>query len=156
MSRTLLSVGFLLCQVGWPGLAAARDAGRPEETGDATAADDLRGTWKVVRVELPGKNRDVGPDQEEVLTFDRGQLSHKAGFTTSTSSYRIENMRGRQELEMSRTNVGDPRVLAVTRVIYRVDGDTLRLAYSLTRLGKELPASFEGPDVYVVVLKRMK
>jgi hypothetical protein len=46
--------------------------------------------------------------------------------------------------------------METTRAIYQIDGDTLKIAYSLTYLGRDRLTSFEGPDVYLLILKRKK
>jgi uncharacterized protein (TIGR03067 family) len=153
MTRGVLALAVLLGLAPWHGPAAARDGGRPAESAETTA-DELRGTWAVVSVDVGGEKKKVY--DEETLTFDRGKLTHKIGFRNDTNSYRIDATKSRKELDLVGPKWDDPKVVVTTKTIYRIDGDTLQIAYSLLRLGKDRPTSFGGEDVYVVILKRQK
>lgn len=153
MRREVLALVALLALAAWRGPAAADD-GRAAETGETTEADQLQGSWAVVSVEIEGKKKKVFSDQEETLTFDRGKMTHKMGFTSNTSTYKTDNAKRLRELDLIAPKHDDPKVIKTTRAIYRIDGDTLKIAYSFTYLGRDRPNAFEGPDVYAIILKR--
>jgi uncharacterized protein (TIGR03067 family) len=151
-----LRMPVLFCLLACPGLASAWDRGETADNAETTQTDQLQGTWVVVGVQVEGKKTKLFNADEETLSFERGKLTHKVGFTTHTSSYRTDANKPRKELDMTAPKFDDPKVMKTTKAIYRIDGDTLKIAYSLTYLGRDRLTAFEGPDVYLVILKRKK
>jgi uncharacterized protein (TIGR03067 family) len=148
--RSFVLLSLALC----PRITLA-DSGQPAETGETVDVDPVRGSWAVVELNIGGKKHKM-QETVETLTFERGKLTHKIGVRNETCSYLTDPTKTYKELDMSAPKWDEPMVINTTRVIFRIDGDTLELAYSLTRLGGERPTSFSGPDVYVVTLKRTK
>jgi uncharacterized protein (TIGR03067 family) len=123
----------------------------PKEYDDATAKDELQGTWHLVGYERHGQLIEISPGG--IQTFRGGQwVYHQLGTKSSYGgSYKADPNQTPRLLDETKTTA--PDYGETTKFIYQLDGDKLRTARRLSPPGR--PQSFEEDDIYVVVWKRV-
>ena len=145
MRRTVcLLAGVLLCV-----LALGSDA--PKEYDGAAEADDIQGTWELTGFEC-GPVREA-PDYKGVVTFRGG--TYTASYSdgeTIRGSYRLDHARKPSHLDKRWTS--GPYQGRTLECIYRVEGDTLRIAAPDHLEDVRRPQGFD--HVIVAVYKRVK
>jgi uncharacterized protein (TIGR03067 family) len=116
---------------------------------DTMEHDALAGVWECVVVVSDGKVMNYGPRTE---TFQNGKFTYQTDGTRGGGSYRVDPCRRPAHLdEVYEDNPSKP---LTWRHIYRIEGDTLWLAY-LPR-GEVRPTSFEDKGVVVSMFRRVR
>jgi uncharacterized protein (TIGR03067 family) len=119
----------------------------PKEYDGATEEDELRGEWRVVIIEDETRILDNGA--LGVRTFRSGKWTYSNGQVSVAGAYTADARYKPPRLDMVGRGANEGlRSLC----IYRIDGDTLRLAFP--RSGTDRPTTFTG-DVVLVTLKRV-
>lgn len=123
------------------------------------AADDkkdvkgLQGTWKMSEVSVAGKKADIPKDVETFYIFSGDKVTMKdKGKPDKKGTFSVDSSKKPKQIDL----VGEPndakqKMLA----IYELKGDTLKIAWGLTNLDKQRPASFDGAAM-VTILKKVK
>jgi uncharacterized protein (TIGR03067 family) len=158
MTRTLLLLAAIFCAAAWHVPAAARDGGRPPESGEAApAGDQLRGAWVLEAVEIMGKKIDGPGGMEQVLTFEAGgKVTMKDGMRNEAGTYKVNNSKRPREIDLTTPRGGNANTTETILGLYEIKGDRLRIAFSGNGPGGVRPKSMDGNDVAIVVLKRKK
>jgi uncharacterized protein (TIGR03067 family) len=152
MTRRLLGITLLCCLLLWRGPAMG-DQGERTANYETTVANQLRGTWVAVSLEHGGKQEAPPNGEELTFTFDGGKLIIKESRRTEEGSYTTNDTKNPMEIDLIPSkNV--PKE-ATIKGIYRIDGDTLKLAF--TRGGAR-PTRFDAKDDNsgVITFKRKK
>jgi uncharacterized protein (TIGR03067 family) len=125
----------------------------PKEYDGAAKADELEGSWAFVMGGVPGAMDFDVPRLPTVLTFRRGKWEYRqGGEVMSEGVYATDTSRNPATLD--ETTKGGGQAVSERRILYRVDGDTLRTAY---RVGEgERPKRFDEGGIYIVIWKRVK
>ena len=143
----------LLALTGIAGRATGKDS-VPSEV------DKLQGTWKLVYQEMNGKKL---PDEKTA-----GMLHGKMVFTGSEIRYTVElpgfDFKYSYQLhpdlspkgiDLKVTKTSDGKGVGTTMLgIYRFEGDTLEICYSIMKRPTEYGAA-EGSDTVLIVLKKV-
>src|SRR5262245_48512149 len=108
--------------------------GRTEVTG-------LEGAWQVKSVRAEGLDLPAEEFKGFVLTFRGTQVTYTNGDQRETGTYRLNASRSPMELDIVPTNRQPP----VVRMIFRIDGDVLKIA--TTREETTRPRSFDDPGI---------
>ena len=150
MMRRLLRMAALGCLL-LLGSRLAADQGERTDNAETVVASQLRGAWVAVSMESGGRKEEAPKNRELMLTFEGGKLSVLEGKHTEEGTYTIRDARTPNEIDMvpSRDLKGAPML----KGIYRIDGDTLKLAFSR---GGPRPTAFESKDnnSVVIIFKR--
>lgn len=145
MTRT---AGLLTVAVALLGTAVVR--------ADAVADDwkKLAGTWKVGAATLNGEDA-TAAFQEAVLTIEEGK--YKVAFAGMSDAGTLQLDPARKPKLMTITGTDGPNKGKTLPAIYEVDGDTLKVCYTLD--GKDAPTEFHstaGNKTLLVTYKRDK
>jgi uncharacterized protein (TIGR03067 family) len=106
----------------------------PKEHDGAAEIAGIEGTWRCVSVENSGGTYPTPPEWR--MTFRAGKFTWTGGGIYPQGSYTVDARKKPGWLDMTRQPEGDPTWLN----IYRIDGDTLKIAWSL---GGERPQFFD-------------
>jgi uncharacterized protein (TIGR03067 family) len=149
---------LMVVAVGFVGVAQVLAvADRPPKKENATQQDakKLEGTWVIASVELNGqKITDLkGMDFKVVITATK-IVSRNGGQTAEEATYKLDLAKNPKQIVS--TGIQGANKGKVTRVIYVLEGDTLKLGQ--TADGKDPPKGFTGAGAapIVVMLKRQK
>jgi uncharacterized protein (TIGR03067 family) len=127
----------------------------PKEYDGATERDELEGTWELVGIEC--RPVQEGPSNQCVVTFRGGRFTKSYGDgDTLRGSYRLDPARKPSHLDQYLST--GPFQGRTQECIYRIDGDTLRIALSTSRGDSDdfrRPQGFDRP-VVLSVYKRVK
>jgi uncharacterized protein (TIGR03067 family) len=107
-----------------------------------TPADDwkkLSGTWKVDTATLNGDDA-TGAFKEAVLTVEEGKYKVTFGGMSDAGTLTIDP--AKKPKLMTITGTDGPSKGKTLPAIYEIDGDTLRICYTLA--GKEPPTEFKS------------
>lgn len=128
----------------------------PKEYGDATAQGDrLEGSWLLVGYETGGEVLQM--PEGLVMTFDGGKAAWwpdtGGGPNRVMATYRTDA--ATRPARLDRFDTGGFHKGKTWKMIYQIDGDTLRIAYKLS--GVERPRGFrDGNDLHIEIYKRVK
>jgi uncharacterized protein (TIGR03067 family) len=122
----------------------------PKEYDGATENGNLQGTWQVIAVELPSQGRHWKAGW--VQTFRDGKCWPADGIWLSVGTYTTDA--SHKPARMETTDLEGQDQGRIRKYIYRIDGDSLRIAWEDER--ETYPETFDGDDVFVITLKRMK
>lgn len=117
----------------------------------ATDEHPLIGEWVVESEVVSGKPMNVSKRARVVLTSDRWKIKIE-GDTESCLS--INSKKDPPTIDVWVPSQGDEEA-STCRGIYKLDGDTLTISYSL----RDRPTKFESPPksgIYLMTLKRVK
>lgn len=138
----ILTVAFLIGNYGNGGNPAMADSDK----------DAIQGKWKVISEEINGAVTRTDDGIEFIFSRDKVAIKDRDG--TVTFQYKIYPMRNPKQLEVILNIRGG---LAVRKHIYRLQGETLTMAWGSP--GAPAPPKFttRKGDLWVVaVLKRIK
>jgi uncharacterized protein (TIGR03067 family) len=117
-------------------------------------ADGLQGSWKAVSMEssespvpLP-----LSVFEDTVVTFNKGHLVKLVGSNEYRWTYKADPSKRPAHLDQYHS---DERG-RVWKEIYRVEGDTLKIAYVSTGGWDGRPTSFSDKNNFIVTYKRVK
>jgi uncharacterized protein (TIGR03067 family) len=122
----------------------------PKEYDDRTEMDSLEGSWRMVAINDEGKDRT--PSVERCIkTFRGGKWSYSENGRPSTAgTYTTDKKRMPGILDESyELNPGRTR-----KCIYRIERDTLRIAFRLRNDGVR-PTNFDENGLYIMTWKRL-
>jgi len=124
-----------------------------EYDGEAVWDDGLQGTWQFVEGRSSGEIKILVPGGPVVRTFRRGRWEYRLnGELESEGVYATDTSRNPAYLD--ETTMAEGQAAGKTRkLLYRIDGDTLRTAISSD--GSERPDRFDE-SLYIVTWKRVK
>src|SRR5262249_41740010 len=110
MTRTLLLLAAFFCAAAWHFPAAARDGGRPAESGDVTTlSDQLRGTWVMASLEIIGNKIDNPGGMEQLITFETGgKVTMKDGMRNEVGTYKVNDAKRPREIDLTTPRGGNP------------------------------------------------
>jgi uncharacterized protein (TIGR03067 family) len=147
MRRTILAcAGVLLSTV-------ALGSDSPKEYDDATAVDELQGSWQLTEDEFNGQK--VKPDPLEVVTFRGGAyVSNYSDGDTFRGSYRLDPTH--QPPHLNEVPANGPYQGQTVKYIYQLDRDRLRIAFMAGKDDMRRPQGFNDEGVYVETYKRVK
>jgi uncharacterized protein (TIGR03067 family) len=134
----------------------AEDKGLPAEA--KKELKKLEGKWRVVKVANGNQEADV-KDREVYFVFKGAEVTLTASDKEKTETLRVTAIDPATDpvcIDLLEKRAGRPdRTL---EGVYKIDGDTLRLAFSVPREGKNRPTSFEKPGDRATVwtFKRVK
>ena len=121
----------------------------PRGAGDGEAAvDGLEGRWRRVRVEYGGK--DLGADSQRLLTARAGTFRWEGSSPATAGTYVLRP--GTKPARVDQLPSSGPGTGDTWRMIYRIDGDTILIAYTADL--REYPKGFDDPNVYVLTMRR--
>jgi uncharacterized protein (TIGR03067 family) len=123
------------------------DAPRGYEDGEA-AADVLEGRWRKVRVVYGGQ--DLGASGQPLLTVRDGTFTWEGSTPATAGTYVLRP--GTRPARVDQLPTSGPGKDDTWRMIYRVDGDTLLIAYTVSL--REYPKGFDDPDAFVTTMRR--
>ncbi len=133
-------------------IAAADEAGKSKSSADS---QNILGTWKVVK-----KVKNGGADQTAgnlgSITFT-GNIASTIGENgeTSEGSFTMDETKTPKWITFKAT--GGPHAGKTFAVIYKLEGDTLTIAYSTGEHNETRPADFSGKEGEAMeVLERQK
>jgi uncharacterized protein (TIGR03067 family) len=152
MARALLGMAALLSLLVLCSQTAA-DQGERTDNGETVLAAQLRGTWVAVSIEQAGRKEDPPKGQELTFTFEAVKVVINEGTRITEGTYITNDTKNPKEIDLippKDLRGGDP-----IKGVYRIDGDTLKLAFS--RRGAR-PSTFDGKDNEggVITFKRKK
>lgn len=113
----------------------------PSARGEA-AGDDwkkLAGTWKVEAATFNGEDS-TAIFKEAVLTIEEGKYKVTFGGTTDAGTLKIDP--AKKPKQMTVTGTDGPSKDKTLPAIYEIDGDTLKICYTLD--GKDPPTEFKS------------
>jgi len=126
----------------------------PREYDGATEMDGIEGTWRFVSAERIGG--DVIWAGPPILTFRGGRyVGLRDGRTVERGAYGVDNRQTPRHFD--RFPESGPNRGLTLRYIYRVDGDTLKIAEtSSPGLNVERPTGFTQNDVTILTWQRVR
>jgi uncharacterized protein (TIGR03067 family) len=154
MTRQLLRMGALVCLLVLPSLTVA-DQGERTDNSETIVAGQLRGTWVAVSMERKGHKEEAPKNRELTFAFDVAKVLITEGTHKEEWSYQNRDTRTPWEIDLIPMK-GQPQPPGlIIKGIYRIDGDTLKLAF---RMGGSRPSAFESKDDEsgVITFKRKK
>jgi uncharacterized protein (TIGR03067 family) len=107
----------------------------PKEYDGATESDGIEGTWQAVSVENSGGRYPTPAEWR--MTFRAGKFTWTGGGLHPQGSYKVDAGKQPAWVDMTYQPKGDP----TWNNIYRIDGDTLKIAWTLGN--GERPQSFD-------------
>jgi uncharacterized protein (TIGR03067 family) len=153
MKRSLRGMAVLLC-VAMAGSHAVGDGGERTDNAEIIVAGQLRGTWTVESFEIMGMN--INPammGQQMSITFDNGKVVMKDGMRREESTYKLDDSKTPKAIDItSPPNQGNQMI----KGIYKIESNTLKIAFPATGPMNVRPTSFDGKDVGIMILKRTK
>jgi uncharacterized protein (TIGR03067 family) len=122
-------------------------SGSPKEYDDRTTVDPLEGTWRLTGSEF----RDTKEKHSQPLTtFRNGIVTEDYDFGKYVGTYDVDLTRKPSHLDMTQSKS------KASKYIYKIDGDTLRIAL-INGLGEmRRPQDFTDKDVFITIYKRVK
>ena len=146
MRRTvLLLTGVLLA-----GMTLGSDS--PKEYDDTTEVKTLEGSWRQVAVETAGKALAVPGNDARSLIFENGKVVWHDAHADFVATFTVNDRVKPNHLDMTIENL--PEKWIPYMMLYRVDGDTLRLVFP--KGPKMRYASFEEEGVHILIFKRVR
>jgi uncharacterized protein (TIGR03067 family) len=115
----------------------------------AAEMDDLEGVWRRTAVTFNGRESDLGLEQE--VTFGRGSFVYRLGGHEMRGAYTAD--RGRTPAQLDESFEAGPNAGRVWTNLFRVEGDTLRIAYN--KAGTR-PRDFGDSDLFVETYRRVR
>lgn len=120
---------------------------------DKKPADDkakLQGTWSAVAMELVGRTTLEGNLNDTSFTFDRDRVTAKHENGSNTRTFKIDATQEPPHFDLISDDGKD-----VLKLLYRLDGDTLKLYGDKGDKGDVRPKSYEAAAV-IITLRREK
>jgi uncharacterized protein (TIGR03067 family) len=155
MTCKWLGLTALVCLAAWCGSAAAWDKGELTDNAETTIPSPLHGSWVLVSSEINGI-KEVAPtgNEESVLTFNGDRFLDKfivkRGRQIEEGIYKLNDSKMPKEIDhimkLERKYV---KGVLTFKGIYRIEGDTLKLAFSYSG---PRPTAFESKDDNSVVM----
>jgi uncharacterized protein (TIGR03067 family) len=92
--------------------------------------DPLEGTWVLAKATWCGRVQPFTEDEKKNihLFFSAGKFKEQSGADIDEGTYRLESSTSPKHLDLKYTT---GNVLAIRRCIFEVEGDDIRIAYSL-------------------------
>jgi uncharacterized protein (TIGR03067 family) len=119
------------------------------EEKDKKATDPLVGVWKVTSLVAAGQEREQA--KGTLYTFKDGKLVQKGARGERNFTYKLDASKKPAELDM--TSVGGQRNGAVTKAIYEVKGDDLKISFIFMQEDRPKDFGSEGTQVLVTLKK---
>jgi len=149
MMRNLLGMAAVLCLLAFQVQAA--DEKKPDDKSDK---DKLQGTWVLAGVEIDGKPIDIPKDSPEMtFTFKDDKATMKEDKKIEEGTYKLDEKKNPKEIDIIHPKKDNPKEMETEKWIYKLDGDTLKLATSGKGPSGSRPKNF---DENVMILKRKK
>jgi uncharacterized protein (TIGR03067 family) len=141
MTRTLLGAAALLCLLTLQSRAA-----------EMTDKDRLQGNWVSTAVEFNGMKIEVPKGDEIVFGFTGDKLSIKAKDKTTPGTFKIDEKK--KELDVTTPKDNDPKMMETMQGLYKLEGDTLKIAFSNKGPGGNRPKGFDDKEAFVMTFKK--
>src|SRR5262245_49317447 len=118
----------------------------PKDYGGATEMNELQGVWRRTGLTINGQEADLGPERE--VMFGRRSVVYRVGSMEIRGTYTAE--RSKTPAHLDETLAGGPNAGGPWLSLYRVEGDTLCIAY---KEGAR-PRDFDAPFLFVETYRR--
>ncbi len=144
MNRYVLG---LLAIVALVGAAAAEDKADADLT-------KIQGAWKLASLEIEGKTIPA-PEGAGIFIFgkDKKLVMKEKAKADKEGTFTMDASKDPKELDLIG---GKDKEKEVMRTIYKLDGDTLKLAFSAEGPKGGRPSSFDSKKAAIMILKRQK
>jgi uncharacterized protein (TIGR03067 family) len=146
MIRHLLVFAALAGVMGAAAVAADKEP---------TDAEKLVGTWVITGLEV-GDKKIPTPEGESSYTFSKdGKFVLKSkGETDKEGTFKLDAGKKPPEIDLIPPKDADQK--ETMQAIYQLDGDTLKLAYSIKGPEGKRPTAFDPKEAAIMTLKRKK
>jgi uncharacterized protein (TIGR03067 family) len=138
------------------GLGVAADVTRIDTAIDNPTGDQdcLQGTWKIIRAQEDGKDRDI-EEAKKVLVYVKGDrlLIHDDGKEKESYRFKVNPAAHPKTIDILQAEEKNNKVEVVG--IYKTDGDTWTIVF-LTDSDKKRPGSFKDEKLSMLVLQRQR
>jgi uncharacterized protein (TIGR03067 family) len=143
MRRTTLGLALILLLAG--ANARGGDAKKDKEK--------LQGTWMLTSMEVGGKAVPLPKDAKLIFAGDK--LTATGGpMGDEHATYKLDA--GKKPRQIDLIEKKDGKDGKTIQGIYSIEGDTLKLAFAVEAEKGPRPTAFEGKEVGVMTLKRVK
>jgi uncharacterized protein (TIGR03067 family) len=132
-------------------LVAALGAGQLA-AGDA---EKLHGTWNLTAIEVKGMKKDAPEGSATFIFMKDGKLQMKGKGKDQEGTYTADASKKPMQIDLTGPQK-DGKDKETMKAIYQIDGDTLKLAYSLEGPKGDRPTAFDGEKAFIMVFKRGK
>jgi uncharacterized protein (TIGR03067 family) len=124
-----------------------------EEKADADL-EKLQGAWVLHALEIDGKTIPA-PDGAGTFIFgkDKKLVLKETGKKDKDGTYKMDAGKDPKELDLIGSKDKENEVM---QTIYQLDGDTLKLAYSVEGAKGKRPTAFDSKKAAIMILKRQK
>jgi uncharacterized protein (TIGR03067 family) len=156
MTRKLLAVASLLCLLVFYRPATGRDNGESEKGETTTVGDSLGGSWTIVSIEFMGQKINPPNAGAMTLTFEKGKVTMKDGMRNEAGSYKIDESKKVKEIDLTTPKNGNAQMAETIKGIYVIEGDNLKIAFSIQGPMGTRPSGFDAKDAGVITLKRKR
>ncbi len=147
MLERVILWALLVGLIAGPSALMAQDEKDADENTKA-----IQGMWDVYSIEIAGKASRV--PEEAVYVFTREQVMVKEkGKPDRDASYKIRPGKTPKELDFGGSLVGDKGTILA---VYELEGDTLKIAYSIKGTNGKRPGGVDADDVVHIRLARSK
>jgi uncharacterized protein (TIGR03067 family) len=151
--RNVLATAALACLLAWQGPAAARDGGPTSADGEMTIGGRLTGSWAVSEIEFQGMKVPLPPGQDIAFTFQGAKLLvNQMMMKQEEGTYKIDDKTSPKQIDLT----GSLNQPGTIKGIYHLEGDTLKIAFSMQGPGGQRPTGFDAKDIVVMICKRKK
>jgi uncharacterized protein (TIGR03067 family) len=117
--------------------------------------DSLQGTWEVVSAEFEGRPDPLPVRKHDRQIFEKDKQTITDGFSSLITRFTIDASKRPKTIDF--LDFSGPHM--VGKGIYLLDGDSLRLCFSLDEKGNDRPKEFKttrGEKTVLRILKRLK
>lgn len=116
----------------------------------------LQGTWKLTEAKVDGKKKDLPSGATASMIFAGDKVTEKmTGQDDEVSTCKIDSSKKPAQIDLT-SSKGMDKKSTTNQGIYKLEGDTLTVAYSTLGAFGKRPASFEGKEVMVLTFAREK
>jgi uncharacterized protein (TIGR03067 family) len=99
---------------------------------------------------------DLPKGQEQTLTFENGKVTMKQAVRNETGAYKTNTAKSLKEIDLITPKNGNAKDTETMKGVYRIDSDTLKIAFSMPGPMTNRPSGFDAKDIGIIILKRKK
>jgi uncharacterized protein (TIGR03067 family) len=148
--RKLLGGLTLLC------LVVVQSQAADDKKADKTDKDKLQGTWVATSIDFMGKTLPVPEGKELSFTFDGDKLKiHDPDKKKDEEgTFKIDEKKDPKEIDLTGPKDDNPKETETLKCLYKLDGDTLKLAISEKGPKGDRPTKFDDKSVTMTFKKK--